>query len=160
MRKILQMIIAAIVMASVVSDLEAGQVTMAAYDFDGDYIDEIVRTDEQEAGTIIKIYKRIENSIFYKPLKTIEVPGKLVQVPEIADINGDGMKEYFYATGMDTGIIYYDVISETFLTTNDFNFDAAVLETQKNEDAYLLDEDDADAQLKMDSKLNNSEDIL
>jgi len=107
------------------ASLHAAQVTMASYDFDGDYVDEIIRTDERNGATIIRIYKRIPDSFFCKPFQQFEVSGRLVQVPEIVDVNHDGMKDYFFATGSDMGILYYDILSDTFLRTNDFNFDNA-----------------------------------
>ena len=100
----------------------AHQVTMASYDFDGDYVDEIIRTDESNGSTVIRIYKRIDDSFFYKPIQTFKVLGRLVQVPEIVDVNGDGSMDYFFAAGSDMGIIYYDIFREKFERTNDFGF--------------------------------------
>ena len=121
--------------------LEAGQVTMAAYDFDADYIDEIIRTDEEGGETVIRIYKRIEDSFFYKPLQKFGVSGRLVQVPEIVDVNSDGSKDYFFATGSDMGIIYYDVVLEKFIRTNNFDFEISWPDEEGVEKAILFKED-------------------
>ena len=125
MGKIIGLIICTMAVVLCSAHCEAGQVTMASYDFDGDYIDEIIRTDEEKGSTVIKIYTRIDGSFFYKPLKEFTVRGRLVQIPEIADVNSDGIKDYYFATGVSMGVIYYDFAQRTFVRTNNFNFDAA-----------------------------------
>jgi len=104
--------------------LEAGQVTMSSFDFDDDGCDEIIRTDEKNAHTNIKIYKRIDNSFFYSPSQEFRAIGRLVQVPEIIDINKDGRMDYYFATGSDMGVIYYDQTQDQFIRTNEFDFNA------------------------------------
>ncbi len=103
--------------------LFAGQVSMALYDFDGDGTDEIVRSDELKGNTFIRFYKRIKDSYFYSPWQVFKVKGRLVQVPEIEDINSDGQKEYFFATGADIGIIYYSPVLKKLVETNSYEFD-------------------------------------
>jgi hypothetical protein len=105
------------------SKADAGQVTMATYDFNDDGVDEIIRTDEQDAETFIRIYEKIDDSFFYVPLQTFRANGRLVQVPEIIDINKDGQLDYYFATGSDMGVIYYDHVLAEFVRTNDFDFD-------------------------------------
>lgn len=102
----------------------AGQVTMASFDFDGDSYDEIIRTDEENGKTYIRVYKKLENSYFYGPFQEFVVSGRLVQVPEIQDINKDGQMDYFFATGSDMGVLYFDIIQERFQRTNQFDFNA------------------------------------
>jgi len=106
-----------------VPSVNAGQVTMAAYDFDDDSYEEIIRTDEKEGVTFIRIYKRISGSYFYEPFQQFKLTGRLVQVPEILDVNKDGLNDYFFATGTDMGVLYYDIIKDTFVQTNSFDFD-------------------------------------
>jgi hypothetical protein len=120
----------------------AGQVTIAAYDFDEDSFDEIIRTDEYEGLTNIRVYKRIEDSYFYAPFQQFKVSGRLVQVPEIMDVNKDGMKDYFFATGTDMGVLYFDVIKGKFNYTNDLNFNA-VLDTSSSQSLTSVDSQDS-----------------
>ena len=101
----------------------AGQVTIASYDFDEDHVDEIIRTDEDSGSTYIRIYKKIDQSYFYRPFQIFSIPGRLVQVPEIIDVNDDGLKDYFFATGTDMGVLYYDFVGEQFKRSNALDFD-------------------------------------
>lgn len=121
MRKYILIIIVFVIICSAPAAV-AGQVSMASYDFDGDLYDEIIRTDEDNGTTFIRIYSRVENTYFYKPVQVFEAIGRLVQVPEIVDVNKDGTKEYFYATGADMGIIYYHPGLDSYEKTNDYNF--------------------------------------
>jgi len=105
-----------------VSPSFAGQVTMAAYDFNGDGYDDIIRTDEDDEGTSIRVYARIEGSFFCKPVFVSVVPGRLMQVPEVIDVNKDGRKEYFFVTGEERGIIYYDYKDNEYKKTASFDF--------------------------------------
>jgi len=123
MKKKLLIVFSLLINGLFITYVEAGQVTMASYDFDSDYIEEIIRTDEKEGMTVVRIYKRIEDSFFYKPFQSFDISGRLVQVPEIVDVNSDGMKDYFFATGSDMGVIYYDVPSKEFKRTNNFDFE-------------------------------------
>lgn len=104
--------------------VQAGQVTMASFDFDDDSYDEIIRTDEENGKTYIRVYKKLDNSYFYGPFQEFVVPGRLVQVPEIQDINKDGQMDYFFATGSDMGVLYFDIIQQRFQRTNQFDFNA------------------------------------
>jgi hypothetical protein len=112
---------------------QAGQVTMAAFDFDDDSYDEIIRTDEQDGKTYIRIYKKLENSYFYAPFQDFAVPGRLVQVPEIHDVNKDGQMNYFFATGSDMGVLYFDIIQERFIKTNQLDFDAFGVDSESSD---------------------------
>jgi len=88
----------------------AAYVSMAEFDINGDGQDEIVRAEGTGEGTSIKIYEKIENSYFFKPAEDIAVPGNLVQAPDIKDVTGDNILDFFFATGSDLGIIYYDTV--------------------------------------------------
>jgi len=140
MIKVISLVLVVLICELFVPKLHAGQVTMATYDFDSDYIDEIIRTDEKDGTTVIRIYKRIEDSFFYKPFQEFDVSGRLVQVPEIVDVNSDGLKDYFFATGSDMGIIYYDIPQEKFIRTNNFDFEVSWPDETQVEEAVLLKE--------------------
>lgn len=116
-------VISAFFFLALVSVSIAGQVTMASYDFDGDGIDELVRTDEDaDLQTNIRFYSRMDDSFFYKPTAVFKVSGRIVQVPEIADVNKDGNLEFFFSTGSDMGVIYFEPLTGEFVRTNDFSF--------------------------------------
>ena len=124
------------------SYVDAGQVTIASFDFDGDYIDEVIRSDDHEGITTIKIYKRLKESYFLKPCEEFEVPGRLVQVPDFIDVNNDGMKDYFFATGSMRGVIYYNQIDKKFYRTSSFDFDAGVPGEKEREVNEVRHEED------------------
>jgi hypothetical protein len=106
-----------------VSSACAAYVAMAQFDINGDGEEEIVRTEGMGDRTSIKIYEKIDNSYFFKPVEEIQVPGNLVQVPEIDDLTGDGIRDLFFATGSDLGIIYYDTVEEAYKRQYEVNAD-------------------------------------
>ena len=63
------------------------------------------------------------------------------KMPEIVDVNSDGSKDYFFATGSDMGIIYYDVVSEKFIRTNSFDFEISWPNEEDIEKAVLFKEE-------------------
>jgi hypothetical protein len=106
-----------------VSSACAAYVAMAQFDINGDGEEEIVRTEGMGDRTSIKIYEKIDNSYFFKPVEEIQVPGNLVQVPEIDDLTGDGIRDLFFATGSDLGIVYYDTVEEAYKRQYEVNAD-------------------------------------
>jgi hypothetical protein len=110
----------------VISSAFAAYVAMAQFDINGDGEDEIVRTEGMGDRTSIKIYEKIDNSYFFKPVEDMQVPGNLVQVPEIEDLTGDGIRDLFFATGSDLGIIYYDTVEEAYKRQYEVNADLKV----------------------------------
>lgn len=99
----------------------AAYVTMSQFDINGDGVDDIVRTEGQGDETAIKIYAKIENSYFFQPISEIKIAGNLVQVPNVADFTGDNVCDLYFATGADIGIIYYDMVENTFKRENEIN---------------------------------------
>lgn len=112
-----------VLLLAMISSACAAYVAMAHFDINGDGEDEIVRTEGLGDKTSIKIYEKIDNSYFFKPVEEIQVPGNLVQVPEIDDLTGDGIRDLFFATGSDLGIIYYDTVEETYKRQYEINAD-------------------------------------
>jgi len=109
----------------------AAYVTMARFDINGDGEDEIIRTEGIAGATSIKIYESITSSYFYRPTKEFQIPGKLVQVPDILDLTGDQILDFYFATGSDIGIIFYDTIDEVYKRENEIDQMAGLVSSNK-----------------------------
>ena len=110
-----------VVFFSITPQTDAAYVTMARFDLNGDGEAEIVRTEGIGEATAIKIYEPLPSSYFYKPAKEFKIPGNLVQIPDVVDLTGDQLLDFYFATGSDIGIIFFDTIEETYKRQNEID---------------------------------------
>jgi len=134
------------------SSVHAAYVAMSQFDINGDGNEEIVRAEGMGDTTAIRIYEKIDNSYFFKPVEVINVQGNLVQVPEVADFTGDAILDLFFATGSDLGIIYYDTVEEEYRREYEVNADIAsayIGSSQVHQDTIKQAQAESDILLKM-----------
>ncbi len=142
MKKIFLLCLSIIILLSESSLLFALQDEMAIGKFVGNEAGvQILIFHFHQGKTHLKFFEKLPNSSYLFPVYEILLFGQLKQKPLIEDLNRDGLLDIKYSTTSESGILYFDQESNSFVKSRKKKLKKKTVLTKEEELRLLRDID-------------------